>query len=107
QEIHDAVVAGADRITAAKDLWCSRRVLVADGCTVTAPDTAKNQEAYRQQSVQAPGCGFPILRILAFMNLATGLLTSWVTGHWRQSEVALFQTLWDCLRPGDVLLADR
>ncbi len=107
QEIHDGVVAEADSAIATKDLWCDRRVVVADGCTVTAPDTPANQKAYPQQSVQKAGCGYPILRILAFMSLATGLLTAWAAGAWRQSELALLQTLWDHLRIGDVLLADR
>ena len=35
------------------------------------------------------------------------MLTAWATGNWSQHEVALLQTLWDCLRAGDVLLADR
>ena len=107
QEIHDGVVAEAQSASATKDLWCEKRVVVADGCTVTAPDTSANQEKYPQQSVQKPGCGYPILRILALMSLATGLLTAWATGPWRQSELALLQTLWDYLRAGDVLLADR
>lgn len=71
------------------------------------PDTPANQKAYPQQSAQKPGCGFPILRLLAFLSLSSGLLTAWATGHWRQSEVALLQTLWDHLRAGDVLLGDR
>jgi Transposase DDE domain len=107
QEIHDGLVADADAALAAKDLWCGHRVTVVDGSTVTAPDTPANQEAYPQQSVQKPGCGYPILRILAFLSLTTGLLTAWALGHWRQSEVALLQSLWECLRPGDVLLGDR
>jgi len=107
EQIHDALVADADNAIAAKDLWCGRRVMVADGCTVTAPDTAANQKEYPQQSVQKPGCGYPILRILAFLNLATGLLSAWASGPWRQSELALLQTMWDHLRAGDVLLADR
>jgi hypothetical protein len=107
EQIHDSLVAEADALVAAKDLWCGHRVTVVDGCTVTAPDTPDNQRAYPQQSVQKPGCGYPILRILAFLSLTTGLLTAWAVGHWRQSEVALLQNLWDCLRPGDVLLGDR
>jgi hypothetical protein len=107
QEIHDGLITDADAVIGAGDLWCGHRVSVVDGSTVTAPDTPANQKAYPQQSVQKPGCGYPILRILAFMSLATGLLTTWAVGHWRQSEVALLQTLWDYLRPGDVLLADR
>lgn len=107
EEIHDGLVADADAAIAAKDLWCGHRVTVIDGTTVTAPDTPANQKAYPQQSVQKPGCGYPILHIVAFLSLATGLLTAWAVGPWRQSEVALLQGLWDCLRAGDVLLGDR
>ena len=32
---------------------------------------------------------------------------AWATGPWLLHEAALFQSLWDCLHPGDVLLADR
>ena len=35
------------------------------------------------------------------------MLTAWTTGAWSQHEVGLLQTLWECLRAGDVLLADR
>jgi len=63
--------------------------------------------AYPQQSVQKPGCGFPIIRILAFLSLTTGLLTAWSLGHWHQSEVALLQRLWDNLRAGEELLGER
>ena len=40
----------------------------------TAPDTVENQAAYPQQSVQQPGCGFPIIHIVALLSLATGML---------------------------------
>src|ERR1019366_1848610 len=78
-----------------------------DGSCVTAPDTAENQKAFPQQSVQKPGCGFPIIRLVGLLNLATGLLDAWATGQWRQHEMTLVQTLWDDLRPGTVLLGDR
>ncbi|HOW64759.1 MAG TPA: hypothetical protein P5186_13160 [Candidatus Paceibacterota bacterium] len=35
------------------------------------------------------------------------MLTAWATGHWRQHELGLWQTLWEELRPGEVLLGDR
>src|SRR4029077_18105791 len=88
-------------------LWCGHHVLVADGSSVTAPDTPANQKAFPQQSVQKPGCGFPIIRLVALLSLATGMLTAWATGSWSQHEIGLLQTLWEHLRPGDVLLADR
>jgi hypothetical protein len=107
EQIHNHLATQADAAIAAKDLWCGHRVFTVDGSTVTAPDTPENQTAFPQQSVQKPGCGFPIIRIVAFLSLATGLLTAWATGNWHQHELSLLQTLWDCLRPGDVLLGDR
>lgn len=107
ERIHNHLVTEAEAATAAKDLWCGHRVIVADGSTVTAPDTPENQVAFPQQSVQRRGCGFPIIRIVALLSLATGLLTAWATGNWHQHELSLLQSLWDCLRVGDVLLADR
>jgi hypothetical protein len=107
QEIHDGLCAEAQKGLAAKDLWCGLHVLAVDGSSVTAPDTPANQKAFPQQSVQRPGCGFPIIRLVALLSLATGMLTAWATGPWSTHEVGLFQSLWDYLRPGEVLLADR
>jgi len=106
-EIDRAVVTDSQEAIAVKDLWCGHRVTVVDGTTATMADTPANQKVYPQQSVQKPGCGFPILRLVAFFCLATGMLTAWTTGHWQQHEVVLFQGLWDYLRAGDVLLGDR
>lgn len=106
-QIHRSVVDEAQRGLGRGDLWQNRRVVVADGTTVTAPDTGANQKKYPQQSVQAPGCGFPILRIVAFMCLATGMIIEWKIGPWRSSELTLLQALWAVLKAGDVLLGDR
>jgi hypothetical protein len=107
QQIHDSLVVEADAAVPSKDLWCGRRVLAVDGSTLTAPDTPENQKRFPQQSVQMPGCGFPILRLVALLSLATGMLTAWTTAPWLKHELCLFQTLWDCLRRQDVLLGDR
>jgi len=106
-EISDGLVREADEGIVARDLWCGLRVQVLDGTTVTLPDTPENQEAFPQLTSQRPGCGFPIVRVVALFSLATGLLTAWATGRWRQHELAVWQTLWDHLRPGEVLLGDR
>lgn len=107
QEIHDGLCAEAQRGVAVKELWCGHQVLVVDGSSVTAQDTPANQKTFPQQKVQKFGCGFPIIRLVALLSLATGMLTAWASGPWLSHEVGLFQTLWDALNPGEVLLADR
>ena len=107
QQIHEGLCAQAHEAVSTKDLWCGHHVRVVDGSSVTAPDTPANQKAFPQQSVQKPGCGFPIIRLVALLSLATGMLTAWATGSWSGHEVGLLQSLWDYLNPGEVLLADR
>src|SRR5437762_10031071 len=91
-------------------LWKGRRVYLFDGTTVTMPDTPANQAAYPQVYNQKPGVGFPIARLGAIISLACGAVVH--LGFCRyagkgQGEVSLLRRLWDVLRPGDVLLADR
>lgn len=107
EQIHNALVGEADHALAEKDLWCGHSVLVVDGTTVVAADTPDNQKGFPQQSVQKPGCGFPILRVVGLMSLATGMLVSWAVGPWRSHELGLLNTLWDFLPAGHVLLGDR
>lgn len=106
-QIGEALIREADQGVRERDLWCGHRVLTVDGTCVTAPDTELNQSSFPQQSVQAPGCGFPLIRIVALLSLTTGMITAWVKGHYRQHEVSLFASLWEHLRPNDVLLGDR
>jgi Transposase DDE domain len=91
-------------------LWQGRRVYLFDGTTVTMPDTRENQAAYPQVYNQKPGLGFPIARLGALTSLACGAVVN--LGFCRyagkgQGEVSLLRRLWDVLRPGDVVLADR
>ena len=91
-------------------LWKGRRVLAYDGSTVSMPDTAENQQAYPQPPQQQPGLGFPLARIAAFFSLSCGAVLDLAIcsysgkGH---SELGMLRQLWDLLRPGDILLADR
>ena len=90
--------------------WCGRTVKVVDGSTVSMPDTAANQAAYPQSRSQAPGLGFPLARLVVVFCLATGVVLESAIGPARgkkTGENTLFRSLWDCLEPGDVILADR
>jgi hypothetical protein len=90
--------------------WKGRHVFLADGSTVTMPDTPSNQQAYPQPRTQKPGLGFPIARVVVLLALATAVLTAAAIGPYlgkNQGEPALLRTLLDQLQPGDVLLGDR
>jgi hypothetical protein len=91
-------------------LWQGRRVYLFDGTTVTMPDTPLNQAAYPQVYNQKPGLGFPIARLGAVISLACGAVVNLGFCQYAgkgQGEVSLLRRLWDVLRPGDVVLADR
>jgi len=91
-------------------LWHGRHVKLADGTTLTMPDTPANQAAYPQNTAQRPGLGFPIVRMVVLLSLATGLLCDMALGPYAGKETgesALLRELWEALKPGDILLADR
>jgi Transposase DDE domain len=91
-------------------LWQGRRVKVADGTTLSMPDTAANQRAYPQPDAQKPGLGFPILRAVVLFCLATGAVLDAALGGYRgkrTGEAALLRQLADAFEPGDVVLGDR
>jgi hypothetical protein len=87
--------------------WCGHVVKVLDATTLTAEDTPANQKAFPQHPRQAPGCGFPLLRLAGLFCLASGAILGWATGDYWQSELKLATSLWDLLAPTEVLLADR
>jgi putative transposase len=91
-------------------LWKGRHVRLIDGTTVSMPDTTANQTAYPQPTVQAPGVGFPMIRLVVLLSLATALLTGMALGPYAGKETgepALLRQLLDRFQPDDVLLADR
>jgi putative transposase len=91
-------------------LWHGRYVKLVDGTTVTMPDTPANQEAYPQQKSQKPGLGFPIMRMVLLLSLATaaacGVAFAPYAGK-QTGEPALLRGLLDQLHQGDILLGDR
>ena len=88
-------------------LWRGRRVRGVDGTGITLPDTPLNQAAYPQPSQQAPGCGFPVLQLVALMSLATGAVVHYTCGTLADHDQPLFHRLGPALAPGDVVLGDR
>jgi hypothetical protein len=90
--------------------WKSKRVGLVDGFTVSMPDTAENQEAYPQSASQKEGVGFPLLRGVVLLSLATAMARGLAVGPCvgkETGETALLRELLDRFVAGDVMLADR
>jgi len=87
--------------------WCGRRVKVADGSSISMPDTPANQNAWPQPKKQKPGCGFPVMRLGVIFSIASGALLEVALGSLACHERTLIRTLWPTLKRGEVLLADR
>ena len=90
--------------------WHGRRVKIADGTTVSMPDTPANQQAYPQNPSQEPGLGFPLVRVVVVFSLACGAVLDAALGRYqgkKTGENALLRSLADALEAGDLLLADR
>ncbi len=91
-------------------LWLGHRVITADGATVTMADTPDNQVEYPQLSSQAPGCGFPIMRVVVLFALSTGVVLEIAMGRYKGKlthEVSLFRKIDEIIEETDVFLADR
>jgi hypothetical protein len=91
-------------------LWKHRRVLAYDGSSVSMPDTTENQQAYPQPPQQRLGVGFPLARMAAFFSLSCGAVLDLAISPYAgkgNSEMGMLRQLWEVLRPGDVMLADR
>ncbi len=93
----------------ATNLLGGRPVKIADGTTVSMPDTPANQKAYPQQAAQKKSLGFPILRLVGLISLSCGAVLDIATGPYRgkrTGETALLRQVLGSLRSGDILLAD-
>lgn len=91
-------------------LWHGRHVKLVDGTPTTAADTPENQHVWPQQPQQAPGLGFPILRVVVLLSLATAMVCGMELGPYagkETGEMALLRELLGQLAQGDILLADR
>jgi len=106
-KIGDGLVTQVEATETEEDLWYGKRVKVVDGSSLSMPDTQENQEFYPQPKGQKPGCGFPVMRVVALFSLATGTLLALAKDKLTVHERTLFRRLWEKLEPGEVVLGDR
>ena len=104
------VAEGCENVVPERWLWHGRHVLLADGTTATMPDTLLNQNEYPQNVAQKPGLGFPIVRLVVLLSLATAMVHGMALGPYagkETGETALFRQLLASLDPQTILLTDR
>ena len=78
-----------------------------DGSTTSLADTPENQRRFPQSATQAKGCGFPLLKFVVLFSLASGAIREVVIGNKHVHELRLFRQIWQSLKSGMILLADR
>ena len=96
-------------VAKAQSVPVAGRILLLDGFTVTAADTAENQEVFPQNPAQKEGLGFPIIRGVSLISMVTGMLVDLMLGPYsgkQSGETALLWRMLDQLQPGDTLVAD-
>ena len=96
-----------ERNVLSTERWAGRAVKIVDGTGLSMPDTPENQALWPQPSSQAPGCGFPAMKLVGLFSLSSGALLEAVTGPLRAHDNTLFGGLWSKLQKGDIVLADR
>jgi hypothetical protein len=107
------VHATAEKIEAGANvdwLWKGRRVSLVDGSTSSMPDTPRNQQAFPQANTQGIGLGFPIVRMVTIISLATGVVRDMAMGPYKgkgTGEPALLRALLDGLAADEIVLGDR
>jgi DDE family transposase len=102
-----ATAAACDQLTPAPAFLGGRPLKLADGTTLSAPDTPENQQAYPQVSTMRKGCSFPIMRVVAIFSLLSGAILAAGCGSLQVSEFRLLYDLLAHLAHGDILIADR
>jgi hypothetical protein len=87
--------------------WRGHRTFLADGSSLSMPDTPQLQEYFGQPGMQKAGCGFPIMHVLALFHAATGLLLRVAAAPLRTHDLSQIGQLHPELAAGDVLVGDR
>lgn len=104
------VAHGCERQIPGRWLWKQRHAYLVDGTTASMPDTSENQRAYPQPSCQAEGVGFPLVRMVVLLSLATAMVRGMAIAPYagkETGELALLRQLLEWFEPGAILVADR
>ena len=71
------------------------------------PSSLNLRLAYPQPSQQRPGCGFPVMQVVACFCLHTGALLHWASSQLQRHESPLLRSLLPLMEKGSIVLTDR
>jgi hypothetical protein len=91
----------------ATGLFHGHKLWIVDGTSASLADTPALQKSYPQPKTQRAGCGFPLMKVLALFDAATGLLVEMVPTSLHAHEQSRVWQLHPMLGAGDILLGDR
>jgi hypothetical protein len=89
--------------------WNGREVFLVDGTTFSMPDTQENQFEYPKSDPNYK-LGFPIMRAVALVSLATGAVLDMEFAKYAgkgTGEIGLFRKVSQSLPIGSIVVADR
>lgn len=78
-----------------------------DGSSLKLMDTPANQEAFPQPKGQKPGCGSPVMKFTALINLSHGGWEHLEIGKCYDHDTRLAFSMIEHIKAGDILLGDR
>lgn len=107
QAVNASLFAQLEANLPSASLWRGHRVRAEDATSAQMPDTEKNRAAYPYPSGQAPGCGFPMIALGAFIDLGHGGLQDFSASNINTGEQRGHDLLEEYLKSGDILVADR
>jgi hypothetical protein len=87
--------------------WHGHRTFLVDGSSASMPDTPELQKAYGQPGVQKPGCGFPVMHLMALFHASTGFLLNVVTAPLRTHDMSRVAQVHPDLEADDIVVGDR
>jgi hypothetical protein len=108
QKLLEQITAKLRQTTQTSSLWLGRhRVWIVDGSSFSMSDVEELQREFGQPGGQRRGCGFPVAKFLALVDVATGMISRVMTAPLRSHELSRVAQVHDALQAGDVLMGDR
>jgi DDE family transposase len=90
-----------------KPVFAALRVLLVDGSSSLTPDTPSIRKLFDQPANLKPGCGYPMAKVLALFDAASGAILRPLICSLFVHEASRVWILHPLLRAGDLLVGDR